>query len=873
MRRFLFSARNWNLLSTLLLLVLAATSSLCLAQADHIRSVRLDDQGVVRWTDDNSEVTLLGTNYSPMSAHDYMTVGFYAKDTDARHKAIDQDLAHFARMGWHVIRLATWGDWESSDEQGNLIQNDHVDLMDYLIAKGRERGIYFLLTPMHTYRPSIPKEQTDKLRGFEHFYKKDELGTNPKAIAAQINFLQQTMNHVNPYTHLALKDEPSILFVELINEPIDHAEDFKGSVAYINALADAVRSTGCQKLLFFNLMQDEAIAPAIAASHVQGVTAAWYPTSLGYGINMPGNYLRTVDHYTPLKNPVISKMPRIVYEFDTASLVEPYMYPAMARAYREVGVQSMTMFTYDALIAGATNVGWATHNLNMVYTPGKAVSAIIAAQVLERTPRGTSYGNYPANKNFGPFRVSYEEDLSEMNADDKFMYSNTTRSTPVKPAALKQIVGHGYSSTVTYPGQGIYFLDKISPDEWRLEIYPDSLMVSDPFVHPTIDQIKWRLVNRPWPMTLSLPGLGKNFTVQALNAGNTYTTEAHDKTFTVRPGVYLLSRSKKVNLASLPEKLGDIDFREYVCPEAPTLPPQILLKTQGQYLSGQDTRITAQFVAPSSASNITLKIRQSGSQEASSYPMSQTGGYNYSATVPASALTPGSIEFAVEASLDGATTRFPADGSFVKDEVVQSHDELTLFDPATDRQRMSFTRVSDSVREPQMTISSTGGDNGDASLKLRLPLKADPAFEDYSLSAIINDRIVNRHYSDSTGKVLSFRARASANHKQAWLTLVEIDGTGWTTNLNLTPEWQQFNIPLDQLTISRSVKLPHGYPGMWWLYWCDPAEGRGAPGDKVRLANVERLQLSHRQKVDPANRAVAQDDPWIEIGPVKLITQ
>jgi hypothetical protein len=43
--------------------------------------VRPDDQGVVRWTDDNSEVRLLGTNYSPMSAHDYMTVGFYAKDT------------------------------------------------------------------------------------------------------------------------------------------------------------------------------------------------------------------------------------------------------------------------------------------------------------------------------------------------------------------------------------------------------------------------------------------------------------------------------------------------------------------------------------------------------------------------------------------------------------------------------------------------------------------------------------------------------------------------------------------------------------------------------------------------------------------------
>jgi hypothetical protein len=67
------------------------------------RSVRLDDQGVVRWTDDNSEVRLLGTNYSPMSAHDYITVGFYAKDTEDRHKAI-YDRSATSRRSSHEPR-------------------------------------------------------------------------------------------------------------------------------------------------------------------------------------------------------------------------------------------------------------------------------------------------------------------------------------------------------------------------------------------------------------------------------------------------------------------------------------------------------------------------------------------------------------------------------------------------------------------------------------------------------------------------------------------------------------------------------------------------------------------------------------------------
>ena len=845
-----------------LLLALSVPSTFALAQAPAFRSVRVDDQGVIRWTDDGSEVTLLGTNYSPMSAHDYMSVGFFTQD---RKKAIDQDLEQFARMGFRVVRLATWADWESSDEQGNLVQNDHVDLMDYLIAEGRKRGIYFLLTPMHTYRPSIPKEQTDELRGFEHFYKKSELGTNPKAIAAQANFLKQTMEHVNPYTHTALKDEPSILFVELINEPVHHAEDIPGSVRYINALADAVRGTGCQKILFFNLMQDTAIAPAILASHVQGITAAWYPTSLLYGRNMPGNYLRTVDAYTPLKDPALAKLPRIVYEFDSASLVEPYMYPAMARAYREVGVQSMTMFTYDSLVGAATNVEWATHNLNMVYTPGKAVSAVIAAQVMERTPRGKSYGSYPGNRSFGPFRVSYEQDLSEMNAPDKFMYSNSTPDAPVQAAALKQVVGHGSSSTVTYPGQGIYFLDKISDSMWRLELYPDSVMVSDPFTHPSKDEIKWRLVDHPWPMSVTLPGLGDSFRVQALNEGNTYSTRAKGKQFVAKPGVYLLSRSANPNLAALPETIGQVGMREYVCPPPPRMPAQILLTPDGQYVAGKEARVTASFISPESPASLTLKVRRGSAVK--EYAMKPVGGYSYTAVLPPAAMTEGEVEFAVE----GASARLPAGDGFLKSQVVGAKQTLTLFDPATDRQRLSFTRVSDDVREPQMTMET--GAEGGSGLKLRLPLKTDPNFEDYSLSSIINDRIVDRHFGGSQGKSLTFRARAGAGHKDGYLTLVEIDGTGWTTKLDLTDEWKQYTVALDDLKVSRSVKLPHGYPGMWWLYWCDPAEGRGGAGDHVKLGNVERLQFSQRQVVDPSNKTPAQDDPWIELGPVELTSK
>src|SRR3954471_2540301 len=99
-----------------------------------IRPVVLDGAGVIRWQDSGREVALYGANYCIMSGSDYRMSGLVAPD---RKAMIDEDMAHFARMGWMALRLCSWGDWENSDRAGNLIANEHLDLLDYLIAKAR----------------------------------------------------------------------------------------------------------------------------------------------------------------------------------------------------------------------------------------------------------------------------------------------------------------------------------------------------------------------------------------------------------------------------------------------------------------------------------------------------------------------------------------------------------------------------------------------------------------------------------------------------------------------------------------------------------------------------------------------------------------
>ena len=370
----------------------------------------LDSSGVMRWRNTKQEVALFGANYVLPTASDYRAAGYVHGD---RKQMIDEDMAQFARMGWDGLRLTFWGDWESADSSGNLIANDHLDLLDYLIARARERGIYMLFSPIQLYGSNWPDalQESPPPPGFGRYYGKGRMGTDSGAIAAQVNYLRQILNHVNPYTHVALKDEPAILFIELVNEPWHHPEDLPGSVRYINALTDAVRSTGCTKLIFYNVSQDFRIGAAIRQSKAQGVTFGWYPTGLNSGHELVGNYLRGADAYPDMQRPEIALMPRIVYEFDSPDLRTGTMYPAMARTFRTVGTQFAAMFAYDMLGTASRNLGWQTHALNMVYTARKAMSAIIAAEAMRRLPRGRSYGGYPENTRFGDFHISYDGDL------------------------------------------------------------------------------------------------------------------------------------------------------------------------------------------------------------------------------------------------------------------------------------------------------------------------------------------------------------------------------------------------------------------------------------------------------------------------------
>ncbi|MCC5834053.1 MAG: glycosyl hydrolase 53 family protein [Opitutales bacterium] len=519
-----------------------------------------DESGVIRWQEDGSEVILFGANYCLPSASDYRAARAVSDDLKGM---IDEDMQHFARMRWDGLRLSFWGDSENTDAEGNLIENEHLDLLCYLIYRAGERGVYMLLSPIVNHTALWPGAMDQEPSGIFAEYSGQERGVNPDAIAAQVNYIRQLLEYVNPYTGVALKDDPFIPFVEMVNEPYHHVDDFDGSVHFINELVAAVKDVAPDKITFHNLTQAVGIADAMRASNVDGASIGWYPSGLVSGRTLEGNFLRAVDDFPPIREVDLTGLSRVVYEFDQADMMSNVMYPAMTRTFRSLEVQYAAMFSYDMLRTSRYNLGWQTHFLNLVSTPQKAVSSIIAGEVMREIAAGEEFGAYPENKQFGEFRLDYAADLSEWNSSRHFYYTSNTSTEPKDPESLEHIVGYGSSPVVDYSGKGIYFLDRIQPGVWRLEVHPDAELIADPYAQPSVDRVVVDIRHREWPMRVLLPDLGEGFEIRDLRKRE-QVRQTNNARFQVTPGIYLLVSAEDFDTADLPDSIGRIGMGEFV---------------------------------------------------------------------------------------------------------------------------------------------------------------------------------------------------------------------------------------------------------------------------------------------------------------------
>ena len=546
-------------------------------------TVTVDEQGVMRRSDNGEEVSYYGTNYTVPFAYSYRALGYLGRD---RREAIDRDIYHIARLGLNAFRLHLW-DAELADSEGNLLDNDHLDLLDYMISRLEERGIDVVLTAQTNFGNGYPERNIDT-GAFTYDFDKCNVHENRMAQEIQERYLMQLAEHVNPYTGRSYAGDRAIIAMEINNEPC-HSGTEKEVTAYIDRMAHALRKAGFDKPILYNVTHNPGVTTAYyAAKDIDGTTYQWYPTGLVAGHERKGNFLPAIDEYTiPWKKtmPGYDRLARVVYEFDPADVLYSHLYPAVARTFRKEGFQWITQFAYDPIDLAPYNTEYPTHFLNLVYTPAKALSMMVAAEAAREIPRGADYGNYPQNTRFGHTRISYEEDLSEFNSPDKFIYTNNTPTNPADTSGLRQIAGHGNSPVVDYSGSGAYFLDRLeNSDVWRLEVMPNVTVIEDPFGDTDLKNTKVIATSAAETMRISLPSLGMKFYYKGIDVGNKTSGQATEGKITVIPGTYLLQAASPDFPAT--DRLGrgkvadNIGLTEYVAPLTDSYPVTLLSRRE-----------------------------------------------------------------------------------------------------------------------------------------------------------------------------------------------------------------------------------------------------------------------------------------------------
>lgn len=501
---------------------------------------------------------------------------------------------------------------------------------------------------------------------------KCDIHSNPEAIIAQETYLRDLVKHTNPYTGLAYKDDPSIVGFEINNEPC-HSGTKEDVKAYINRMLKAIDKTGNRKPVFYNVSHNGYVVDAYYETAIQGTTYQWYPIGLVSGQTQQGNFLPYVDRYDiPFADKVkgFNKKARMIYEFDPADIMYSYMYPAMVRTFRTAGFQWITQFAYDPMDIAYANTEYQTHFLNLAYTPNKAISMKIAAEAARSLKRGESYGSYPQDTLFGDgFRVSYTEDLSELDNGKKFYYSNQTNTQPRDASKLVSITGCGSSPVVGYEGTGAYFIDCLETGVWRLEVMPDAIVVNDPFAKPSLEKEVVSIIYGAWDMALQIPDLGKTFTLTALNRENERKEEkiTDGVIRSLRPGVYLLKRNGCTPKQSwkADSQWNSIRIGEFVAPAPRTMDYKVTHTPATTVEAGKALTINAQVagnVLPDSVIIYTDKV--SFWNEHNPYiKMKRTSGYTYQAILPATEIKEGCFRYNIIVCRGDSTRTYPAGNS------------------------------------------------------------------------------------------------------------------------------------------------------------------------------------------------------------------
>ena len=717
---------------------------------------------------------LWGVNYYAPFALDYNELARRGVD----HKsAIRNDVTHFRRLGLDLLRVHCF-DRQISRRDGSLADTIHLDLLDYLVSVAASNGIKTVLTPIAWYGWS-PMDDVAR-EGFANIATMQDFTSRRDLWKLQARFLSEFAAHTNRYTGLAYGSDPAVAAFECVNEPLYPGGWPQTNVtAYIDVLVDALRRGGAGQPVFYNSFN--GYNEAAGASKADGVSCSAYPLGLLAGRPLVGPQLSKICESTLKPDAHIAGKRRMAYEFDAADTLDSYLYPAIAKMLRGEGVEFAAQFQYDPLALADENINWHTPYMNLVYTPRKAVSFLIAGRAFKSVPRGASYAPDAKRLSFPPFLVDAERDLSEMATETEYFYSNNPVTPPPNPAALRRVYGCGRSAVAASDGSGAYFLDKVETGVWRLQIYPNVVTVANPFSGSA--GVKTALVAGDVAMSVHLPDLGGKFTVRKISGGGAVAM-AEDCRVVLPPGDYVLTRAADVEDGRIARTMRLVDVPSYVAPEIPEgeAVPRLCAAMPAQWYSGADVPIRVESVF---VDEVWVDAKPADGGE------SRRFRFDGRTMLSASSLSAGAWDVAFGGKGRGGRVRFPVKGR-LRLYLAKGPDDWNYLDAelaaATCAEGRAVRRelVADDRGFRAVRVSSDGFAEMEwTTLQFRCS-SAD--YRSFFPSA-------------PTGSTVVVRARAATPSTTTMdIVLVEPDLKSWRYHVPLSAEWRDIRIPADSGT-------------------------------------------------------------------------
>ncbi|MGE5811595.1 MAG: hypothetical protein ACM339_08840, partial [Ignavibacteria bacterium] len=539
---------------------------------------------------------------------------------------------------------------------------------------------------------------------------------------------------------------------------------------------------------------------------------------------------------------VVKNKAKMVYEFDAADIGKSYIYPLMAHSFKEAGMQWAAMFCYDPSAIAQYNSEYSTHYLNLLFTPQKALGFLIAAYLFNNevvSEKKIDSSSVLMNN----VLTDYDHDLSLLNTNERFYYSSSNSAAPKEIKELKHIAGYGSSKLIKYDGRGAYFLDKISDDLWKLELFPDAVWIKDPFGRNGLSDPIAKLIRKSHKIRISLPGLNSNYNIYALNN----RLSAVDFSIDLEPGVYFITNNLNPKEKEFNSGITDFEkirtygefIEDFNSTEIKNLTPASL------YQNGFN-KITVEIYSKENNPGVNIYLNKLGWRSYRKFEMKKINDFIYEFIIPEEISPNGIFNYFISVKKDKNVLTFPGklnsspeDWSFnssgsYKLSVFADSGRKIIYDPERDINNLIFPNI---WRFAEYRIDYTFDENNEDELNVQLT-RIKEKYHELALQFYTGDYLKD---SPAAGSQIEFEIMKEPGGPDSVLVrIIFNNSTGFERKIILKNNYEKIILPVSLPEKFKFALLPRPYP-TFLPYWFE-----SMPPDEAATGSlkIESIQLA-----------------------------